>query len=364
MVRLTTSVLAVSLLAVPALAASSEQYERSVAESDLYGRDFNDVEDAVVAREELDEIFGREFVNDMEERGLFPFGAIFKGIKSIAKVGHKAHEAHEHAENFRNNRNNRHRREFDDEEFDLRDFDEDLEAREPGKFGAIFRVAKGLARKHGHHAQRLGEFIPQNNDQNQRREFDEEFDVRDFDDDLEAREPGKFGAIFRVAKGLAHRHGHHAERLGQFIPQNNQNNDQNQRREFDEEFDVRDFDEHLEAREPGKFGAVFRIAKGLARKHGHHAQRLGEFIPQNNDQNQRREFDEEFDLRDFDEDLEAREPGKFGAVFRIAKGLARKHGHHAQRLGEFIPQNNDQSQRREFDELEDVLEREYYDELD
>jgi hypothetical protein len=247
MVRLATSVLAASLLAIPALAASSEQYERSVAESDLYGRDFLDIEDALAAREQLEEFFGRELVNDMEERSPFGLGFLFKGIKAITKIGHKAHEAHEHAENFKNNRH-QHRREFDDEEFDLRDFDEDLEAREPGKFGAIFRVAKGLARKHGHHAHNLEQFVPQNNDQNQRREFDEEFDARDFDEDLEAREPGKFGAVFRVAKGLVRKHGHHAQDVAQFIPQNNNQQQQNQRREFDELEDLleREFFDELD----------------------------------------------------------------------------------------------------------------------
>jgi len=301
MVRLATSVLAASLLAIPALAASSEQYERSVAESDLYGRDFLDVEDAMVAREQLEELFGRELVNDMEERSPFGLGLLFKGIKAVAKIGHKAHSAHDHAQNFQNNR--QHRREFDDEEFDLRDFDEDLEVREPGKFGAAFRVAKTLVHKHGHHAQNLAQFIPQNNDQNQRREFDEELDARDFDDDLEAREPGRFGAVFRAAKGFMH-------------------------------------------------------------KHGHHAQNMGQSMQQGNDQSQRREFDEELDARDFDEDLEAREPGRFGAVFRAAKGFMHKHGHHAQNMGQSMQQSNDQNQRREFDELEDLLEREYYDELD
>jgi len=332
MVRIATSVLAASLLAIPALAAFSEQYERSVAESDLYGRDFIDVEDTVIAREQLDEIFGREFVNDIEERSPFGLGFLVKGIKAAVKIGKKAHSAHSHVSG--NNNQNNHRREFDDEEFDLREFDEDLEAREPGKFGTALRVGKSLARKGAKFHNRVGgfsQFIPQNNDQ-YRRELDDEFDLREFDEDMEAREPG-FGGLFKIGKTLAskgaklahkggkhHPHGHGLQRaksLSEYVPQQNSDPSQNQRREFDEEFDLREFDEDMEAREPG-FGGLFKIGKTLASKgaklarkggkhhkhhHHHKSQALSESMPQqNNDpsQNQQRDFDEEMYERDFD----------------------------------------------------------------
>jgi len=333
MVRLATSVLVASLLAIPALAAFSEQFERSVTESDLYGRDFVDIEDNLVTRELLDELFGREFTDDIEERSPFGLGLLFKGIKTAVKIGEKAHSAHSHASHLQNNNNNNnnnrhHRREFDDEEFDLREFDEDLEAREPSKLSAAFKVAKTLARKGKKVHHKVGgfsQFIPQNNndDQNQRRQFDEEFDLREFDEDMEAREPG-FGSLFKIAgklggklahKGGKHHHHHHhkSQALAESMPQQNSDpSQQPQRREFDED---------MEAREPG-FGSLFKIAgklggklahKGGKHHHHHHkSQALAESMPQqNNDpsqQPQRREFDEEVFERDFDlEDILERE---------------------------------------------------------
>jgi len=252
MVRLATSVFAVALLAVPALAASSEQFERSVAESDLYGRDFTDVDDILVTREDLEELFGRELINDIEERDPFGLFSVFKGIKAAVKIGkgiHKAHEAKEHMQNHR------HRREYDDGEIDLREFDEDLEAREPMKFGAAIkglRAAVKFGKKH-RVAQRVGHHIGNNlnqqqNDQQYQREFeDEEFDLREFDEDLEAREPMKFGAAIKglraaVKFGKKHRVG---QRVGHHIGNNlnQQQNDQQYRREFEDEMAERDFDD-------------------------------------------------------------------------------------------------------------------------
>jgi len=249
MVRLATSVFAAALLAVPALAASSEQFERSVAESDLYGRDFADVDDVLVTREDLEELFGRELINDIEERDPFGIFSIFKGIKAAVKVGkgiHKAHEAKEHVQNHRN------RREFDDEEFDLREFDEDLEAREPLKFGAALkglRAAVKFGKKHhtAKHAGHIGNnFIQQQNDQQYQREFEDEMVERDFDEDLEAREPLKFGAALKglraaVKFGKKHHAAKHAGHIGNNFIQ--QQNDQQYQREFEDEMAERDFDD-------------------------------------------------------------------------------------------------------------------------
>jgi hypothetical protein len=176
MVKLATSVLAVSLLALPALAAPAERYERSVAESDLYDRDLANVGNIIVTREDLYEIFGREFVDDIEERSPFGLGAIFHVAKAIAgKVGHHSHHHIPSVDlNSNNNNNNNNRREFDEEEFDLRDFDEDLEAREP------IDVEKVLHR--AHRVYRAAQYIPTGN-YNDRRDLVEEVFEREFDDE-------------------------------------------------------------------------------------------------------------------------------------------------------------------------------------
>jgi len=253
MVRLATSVFAVALLAVPAL-ASSEQFERSVAESDVYGRDFADVDDVLVTREDLEELFGRELINDIEERDPFGIFSIFKGIKAAVKIGKDVHKAHEAKEHLQNNNNHHHRREFDDAEFDLREFDEDLEVREPINFGAALkglRAAAKFGKKHhvAHHVvNHVGNNLnQQQNDQQYQREFeDEEFDLREFDEDLEAREPVNFGAALkglRAAAKFGKKH-HVAHHVVNHIGNNlNQQNDQQYQREFEDEMAERDFDD-------------------------------------------------------------------------------------------------------------------------
>jgi hypothetical protein len=127
--KFATSILAIALLAIPALAASSEyeQYERSLSDidSDVYERGFDAVDDIIVTREDLDELFGREFVNDIEERSPFGLGLLFKGIKAAVKVGKAAHHAHSANQNHNN-----HKREFEDDELELREEFEDVYERE------------------------------------------------------------------------------------------------------------------------------------------------------------------------------------------------------------------------------------------
>jgi len=118
------------------------------------------------------------------------------------------------------------------------------------------------------------------------------------------------------------------------------------------------------------WNSVFHIAKGIAGKVGHHSHHhipsvdLNSNNNNNNNNNNRREFDEEeFDLRDFDEDLEAREP------IDVEKVLHR--AHRVYRAAQYIPTGNYNDRRdlveevfeREFDD-EELLEREYYDDLD
>jgi len=240
MVKLATSVLAVSLLALPALAAPAEFYERSVTEGDLYGRDQADA--VIVTREDLYDIFGREFVDDIEERSPFGLGGL---LKVGEKLGGKFFR-HSHISSSNNNNNNNpnnNRREFDEEE---------LEAREPNKYTEVFDIAKKFV---GHHHR--GPHIPSvdlnsNNGDGgnpSRREFDEEeFDLRDFDEDLEAREPINPQELEKLAK-LAHharKFGKHAKQAGEFA--NNANNvyntfQGNSRRDLDEEVFEREFDD-------------------------------------------------------------------------------------------------------------------------
>jgi len=248
MVKLATSVLAVSLAALPALAAPSKQYERSVAESDLYSRDLANSDDIVVTREHLDELFGREFINDIEERSPFGLGMIFRGVKSAVKLGKDAahhHSHHGHMPSFgggsnNNNNNNNDRREFDEEEFDLRDFDEDLEAREPFGLGMIFRGVKAAvklgkdAAHHSHHMPSIGG--GSNNNNNNRREFDdEELSLRDFDEDLEAREPINLERLLH--------HARKAYSASQYIPQGGSDNNNNNRRDIEDDMFEREFDD-------------------------------------------------------------------------------------------------------------------------
>jgi len=176
MVRLVTSVLAVSLVVLPALAVSSKQYQRSVAESDLYGRDLASLDDIILTREDLDEIFGREFINDFEARSPLSLGMVVNGAKAAMKLGKKAGRHSHHSDSFgsSNNNDNNNRREFDEEEFDLRDFDEDLEAREPINVERVLH--------HAHQAYTMSQYIPQSNN-NYGRDVDELVFERDFEDE-------------------------------------------------------------------------------------------------------------------------------------------------------------------------------------
>jgi len=258
MVKFTTSVVVVALLSVPAIATSYEQYDRrNVAESDLYGRDFISNDDILAVREDLDEFFGRELVDDLEERGggVGVLLRLAKGLRRAKSVtGDSGGSNNDNSNSNLNNNNNgnngghrRHRwfRRGLDAELDLRDFDEDLEVREPVDLEAL---EKGIHALHKAHkaANTASQFIPQggnDNNGNQRRGWDdEEMFEREFD--LEVREPVDLEAI---EKGIHALHKAHraAQTASQFIPQGG-NNGNNQRRDlYDEEMFERDFDEFL-----------------------------------------------------------------------------------------------------------------------
>ncbi|KIM37193.1 hypothetical protein M413DRAFT_448688, partial [Hebeloma cylindrosporum] len=165
--KFATSILAIAFIAIPTLAISTEQYERSydLAESDLYGREIEDVVDNLT-REDLDNIFGRELVNDIEERS--PFG-IFTAIKAAVRVGKMAHNAVAA-------RKNRNRRELESYE--------DLEMREPNKAATAMRVFRG-ANRVMNHVQTAHDtyqsFRQRDLDDLLERDFDEEYFGREFD---------------------------------------------------------------------------------------------------------------------------------------------------------------------------------------
>ncbi|KAH9478798.1 hypothetical protein JR316_0009259 [Psilocybe cubensis] len=182
MVRLATTVVAATLLVVPALAAT-QQFERDVSD------------DVIVTREDLIDILGRDVVTDLEERDPFGFGAIFKLVKTGVKLGKEAHKAHNHVQNAQNNRNNnrnnRHHRRALDEELSARQFEEefdlasrelldDLEERAPFGLGFAAKLVKNGIRA-GKAAHRGYEHYQQ-----YRREFDEaNLLEREYYDDLD-----------------------------------------------------------------------------------------------------------------------------------------------------------------------------------
>lgn len=290
-----TSVVIAALLSVPAIATSYEQYDRrNVAESDLYGRDFFSNDDILAVREDLEEFFGRELVDDLEERGggIGALLSIAKGLRRAKSVTGGSGGSNNDNNNSNNNNNNGgHRRHHWfgrglDAELDLRDFDEDLEVREPADLEAL---AKGIHALHKAHkaARTASQFIPQGgNGDNQRRDLD--------DEEVFVREPVDLEA---VAKGIHALHKAHkaVSTASQFVPQGG--NGDNQRRGWD--------DEEMFEREPVDLEAV---AKGIHALHKAHraAQTASQFVPQGGDNgnNQRRDlYDEEMFERDFDEFL-------------------------------------------------------------
>jgi hypothetical protein len=291
MVQISTRVLVAALAAAPALAIPLTQS----IESGLVARDVNSVE--------------------LDARAPF-LGKIFKAAKGF--LGFRRESEEVDARDFEDDVLEA--REFDEPtELELREFDElvaDLEARNPF-LGKIFKAAKGF----------LGF----------RREFDDEFDARDFEEltevearefdefvtDLEARNPF-LGKIFKAAKGF----------LGF-------------RREYADEIDAREFDEavsELEARNPF-LGKIFKAAKGF----------LGFRREFEDDLLEVRELTEqltEVDAREFDEfvgDLEARNPF-LGKIFKAAKGF----------LGFRREYIDSEFETRDYD-IEEIDARDYYD---
>ncbi|KAF9478943.1 hypothetical protein BDN70DRAFT_717535 [Pholiota conissans] len=185
--------------------------------------------------------------------------------------------------------------------------------------------------------------------QQQRREFDdiEDLEMREFDDveDIEAREPGKGGHLVHWAAKKLAKHG------GNAIPQGSDSQEQD-RREFDdaEELEMREYDDELEAREPGRFGRW--ASRKFGGRHGRHGG--GGAPPSEEQQQERREFDdaddlemreyddaEELEMREYDDELEAREPGRFG------RWASRKFGGRRHGGGGSPPPEEQQQERRE-----------------
>ncbi|KAF8155485.1 hypothetical protein B0H34DRAFT_798666 [Crassisporium funariophilum] len=206
MVKLATSVLALALVATPALAVSSgKYYERNT-------------EDILITRNDLEELFGREFVNDIEEREPFGLGFLIKGIRGAVKLGQKAHKAHEHVGHAQNNNQNQHKRAL--EELFGREFVADLEEREPFGLGFLIKGIRGAV-KIGEKAHKGHKHLEHGQDNNQngqkRRELEE----------LYVREPVHLGHALKTAEHVVH----HA---------NNAYNSVNGRRSLEEEVYARE----------------------------------------------------------------------------------------------------------------------------
>jgi hypothetical protein len=254
MVKIAATFFFAALVAIPAFANSAQQYQREF-----------DLDNIVVTREDLNTIFGREFVNDVEARSPFGLGLLFKGVKALTHLGHHHHN------------NNQRRDLIDEEDFYARDLSTDIEEREPFGLGLLFKGVKALTHLGHHH-----------HNNNQRRDLteEEEFYARGLsgDLDLEEREPFGLGLLFKGVKALTHLGHHH--------------HNNNQRRDLaeEEEFDARDLsgDLDLEEREPFGLGLLFKGVKALTHLGHHH-----------HNNNQRRELDSEDDLfeREFTEEL-------------------------------------------------------------
>jgi len=159
------TILSVVFIAVPTLAISSEHYERNynVAESDLYDREADEIV-AELTREDFIDMFGRDVVEDLEERSPFIFGAIRAGFR-IGKLVYKAGRKHRL---FRR---------------DL-EFDEDLEMREPIGARTAMRPFRGTNKVASGAQQTHDVYQPGKREVLEEREFDddEEYFEREFDD--------------------------------------------------------------------------------------------------------------------------------------------------------------------------------------
>ncbi|KIM37218.1 hypothetical protein M413DRAFT_13553 [Hebeloma cylindrosporum] len=145
MVRVSTSVVAFALISVPVLAMSRENYVRDDTEGESFTREVHDA--LLVARKEMESVYGRELVDKLEARDPF-FGALLGivgrvagrfGAKAVSKVA-KPRKIANHVNNHQNDNNNRRHkrdilgesdsgyqfeREFDD--LDVRGFFDDLD---------------------------------------------------------------------------------------------------------------------------------------------------------------------------------------------------------------------------------------------
>ncbi|KAF9528655.1 hypothetical protein CPB83DRAFT_835656 [Crepidotus variabilis] len=248
-------------------------------------------QDIMVAREDFNavDIYGRDLsMDDLEEREPFGIGMAFKAIKGIFKIGKHAR----HAQN--NNNNNKHKRSLDFEEDEVLERDlsvDDLEEREPFGIGMAFKAIKGIFKigKHARHAQN------NNNNNKHKRSLDfEEDEVLERDlsvDDLEEREPFGIGMAFKAIKGIFKigKHARHA--------QNNNNNNKHKRSLDFEEDEVLERDlsvDDLEEREPFGIGMAFKAIKGVFKigKHARHAQNNNN---NNNNKKHKRSLDFEED---------------------------------------------------------------------
>jgi len=226
------TILSIVFIAVPTLAISAEQYERSynVAESDLYDREVDESVD-YLTREDLNDILGRELVDEIDERS--PFG-IFTAVKAAFRVGKLVNNAVQ---------SRKHKRDLEfDYDLEMREDLNDIFGREVvdeiderSPFG-IFTAIKA--------AFRVGKVI---NHAVQARKHKRELE---FDEGLEMREPIKAGTAMRLFRG-ADKVANHAEQAHAIYQQHkgNQPREVLEEREVDGEVFEREFDEEYFERE-------------------------------------------------------------------------------------------------------------------
>jgi hypothetical protein len=178
---------------------------------------------------------------------------------------------------------------------------------------------------------------------------------REFVEDMEVRDPFGIGLAFKglkfLGKTIAHSiHNHHHN---------------NRELEFEDDVFERDVSDDLAEREPFGIGLAFKGLKFLGKTiahsiHNHHHKR-------------ELEFEDDIYERDLSDDLEEREPFGIGLAFKGLKFLGKTVAHaihnrqHKRDLDSeedvFEREYEDDIFERDFD-MEDLLERDIYDDLD
>jgi hypothetical protein len=134
-------------------------------------------------REYNDDLFEREFDEELYQREPFRGKGMFRGARNGLRSGNRHHHHSESAPSTPSSETQNERREFDDDLLE-REFDEELYQREPIRGMGRIRTSQSGNRHHLHHSR-----PPAVEAQNERREFDDELMEREYDSELFEREP-------------------------------------------------------------------------------------------------------------------------------------------------------------------------------